>query len=170
MINHRIIGAFALCLAIVRPGTCRADGGTLRLSQTCGVYRVALFTNPAVLRVGGIEFCVLVHSLATREVCTDEQVAIRIQPVEGDRKIDGDVAIDRYFHRLQVNISESGRYLVLVKIGPDANVECEIDVLPPLSSWVALGPWIGWPFVVVGLFALHQVLAHRRVQRALEVL
>jgi hypothetical protein len=39
-----------------------------------------------------------------------------------------------------------------------------VEVAEALPAWIDLGMWIGWPFAVMVLFAIHQVLIRRRLR------
>jgi hypothetical protein len=159
-----------LCLALLSPAAAHADGGTLRVSKRCDVYRISLFTSPTAPRAGLIDFSVLVQSADSDVPLLDVPVTVTAYR-DGDsrNRIDGPAttaaATNKLFLAISLNLSEAGRWHVEVAVGPSerrALVEADLEVGPPLPSWLDLGIWIGWPAVVVMLFAVHQFLVRRR--------
>ncbi|HEX4150166.1 MAG TPA: hypothetical protein VHY20_14310, partial [Pirellulales bacterium] len=66
---RRPVAGFELCLAAILcaawPQHACADGGTLRMVQETGGYRITVYTAPAVIRVGPIDISVLVQEAET---------------------------------------------------------------------------------------------------------
>jgi hypothetical protein len=159
----------ALVLLLLCPAVARADGGTLRFSKECANYRITLFTAPTSLRAGRVDFSVLVQSADSEAPLLDIPVTVHVFP-EGvpQQRIGGPAttaaATNKLFRAIQLELPEPGRWHVEVVVqapqGP-ARLETELDVGPPLPSWINLGMWIGWPAGVVLLFALHQALVRR---------
>src|SRR5438094_6267524 len=63
------------------PGQARGDGGTVRLSQQTGGYRITVFTEPTPLRAGPVDVSVLVQDAATGQALPDVQVTVWVAPV-----------------------------------------------------------------------------------------
>src|SRR5437773_2683588 len=59
------------------PSVAAADGGTIRLSEQKGNYRITVFTSPTVLRAGPVDISVLVQEAATGEPASGVQVTIK---------------------------------------------------------------------------------------------
>ena len=57
----------ATCLILHPASFLWADGGTVRLSEEQGRYRITVFTAPAPLRAGPVDVSVLVQEAATGE-------------------------------------------------------------------------------------------------------
>ncbi|MFO0808212.1 MAG: hypothetical protein U0746_06280 [Gemmataceae bacterium] len=155
-----------LVLALLTPALASADGGTLRLSQQCDGYRIALFTAPASPRAGVVDFSVLVQSADAGATLADVPVTVYAYPdCRLHDRIGGPAteaaATNKLFRAIQLNLPEPGRWHVEVTAG-SARVETAIDVGPPLPPWLDLAVWIGWPAAVVALFAVHQCLVRRR--------
>ena len=73
-----------LCLTILATfllaAPARGDGGTVRISERAGPYRVTVFTSPSPLRAGPVDVSVLVQDGETGELATDVRVTVRAAP------------------------------------------------------------------------------------------
>src|SRR5713226_8801439 len=58
------------------PALATADGGTVRLSDQKGNYRITVFTAPTPLRAGPVDISVLVQDASTGEPASDVHVTI----------------------------------------------------------------------------------------------
>jgi hypothetical protein len=162
----------ALVVLLVCPAFVRADGGTIRFSKQCANYRITLFTAPTSLRAGTVDFSVLVQSADSEAPLLDVPVTVHVFPEGAPQRRTGGLATtaaatNKLFRAIQLELSEPGLWHVEVVVGapPDsARVEAELEVGPPLPSWIDLGMWIGWPLVAVLLFAGHQWLVRRHGQ------
>jgi hypothetical protein len=171
--NH-CLAMFALLLC---PAIARADGGTLRFSKQTGDYRVTLFTSPTSLRAGPVDFSVLVQSADSGTPLLDIPVTVHVYPeAEPRRRIGGPAtaaaATNKLFRAIQLELSQPGRWHVEVAVGsPESpsRARAEIEVGPPLPSWIDLGLWIGWPAAAIVLFAIHQYLVQRDIRRCRRV-
>src|SRR5262245_51794128 len=67
-------------LATMSPCHARADGGTVRLSQRAGGYRITVFTEPTPFRAGPVDVSVLVQDAATGDVVPGAQVTVWAAP------------------------------------------------------------------------------------------
>src|SRR6266403_1773002 len=73
-----MIGLLLVSSFILHPSSfLRADGGTVRLSEQKGNYRITVFTSPTVLRAGPVDISVLVQEAATGELASGVQVTIK---------------------------------------------------------------------------------------------
>lgn len=161
-----------LCFSIsllLYPSLVLADGGTLRISQRCGDYQVSVFTSPAVLRAGLIDISVLVQDAATGQVRTNLPISIQLQSDE-ERSIqlqqpaDASAATNKLFRAALFDVPRAGTWKASVLVGK-IPVSFDFAVAPPPPAWLALAPWIGWPFVLAALFLWHQRLVWRREVR-----
>src|SRR5437016_2241901 len=59
------------------PSHARADGGTVRLSERQGNYRLTVLTAPTPLRAGPVDVSVLIQDIATGEPASNVQVMIK---------------------------------------------------------------------------------------------
>ena len=74
-------------------------------------------------------------------------------------------ATNKLFRAIQLELPESGLWHLEVTVGSPERierVEVELEVGPPLPSWINLSLWIGWPAAAIALFLIHQHLARRR--------
>lgn len=156
---------FGLALVLLCPMLVRADGGTLRSSRTSHGYRASLFTSPATLRAGPVDFSVLTQAADTDAVLLDVPVQVHVYPAGNpERRIGGPAtaaaATNKLFRAIQLDIPEAGTWIVEVEAGT-TRLEAEMDVGPPSPSWLELAPWIGWPVGAIALFSAHQWLTRR---------
>src|SRR2546430_16316182 len=59
------------------PSLAAADGGTIRLSEQKGNYRITVFTSPTVLRAGPVDISVFLQDAATGEPASGVHVTIQ---------------------------------------------------------------------------------------------
>ena len=59
-------------------GSARGDGGTLRLSEIAGPYRLSVFTSPSPPRAGRLDVSVLVQDAATGAILPNAAVSVRV--------------------------------------------------------------------------------------------
>jgi hypothetical protein len=164
--KHWWLGLAGLLLS---PAMICADGGTLRFSKECNGYRITLFTSPTSVRAGEVDFSVLVQSAQSEMPLLDLPVTIHVYPQSDPQRRSGgrattDAATNKLFQALQLELSQPGGWHVAVVVespkGP-MQVETDIEVGPPLPSWVDLGMWIGWPAAAILLFVIHQCVVRR---------
>ena len=75
---HRVICLLLVSSFFLHPSSfLRADGGTIRLSEQKGNYRITVFTAPTPLRAGPVDISVLVQEAATGEPAPGVQVTIK---------------------------------------------------------------------------------------------
>jgi hypothetical protein len=141
-----------------------ADGGTLRLSEKHGPYRVAVFTSPQPLRAGLIDVSVLVQDAWNGEPLRD--VAVRlvlIGPDSSERSltVSRAAATNQLFQAVQFELPSAGTWRVRVILdGPRGSAETafSMEAAEALPRWTELAWWIALPGIVVMLFVLHQVV------------
>jgi hypothetical protein len=161
-------------LVTLSPCQARADGGTVRLSDQKGNYRITVFTSPTPLRAGPVDISVLVQDAATGEVASGVQVAIKVVScgspgVALHRPATRDAAANKLYDAAIFELPRAGCYTVDVGIdGPlgDAQVRFDVEVAEPLPPWLTILPWVGWPFLAILLFSLHQLLVRRKSDQA----
>jgi hypothetical protein len=162
----RLCLLFASSIQLCCPSLARADGGTIRLSKDNGTFRVTVFTSPAYVRAGPVDISVLVQDRITGEVAPDAKVDIRVvsrappDVVLCEHATKGR-ATNKLYQAAVFDLPRPGSYLVQVSIDGGAPVGFSVDAGEPLPSWLAMGPWVGWPATVILLFAIHQVLVRR---------
>src|SRR5204863_2737037 len=77
-------------------------------------------------------------------------------------------ATNKLLHATELDLPRPGRWGIEVEVdGPRgrAEVRCEVEAGEPLPRWREVWPWIAWPAVVVGLFAVHQWLVRRAARK-----
>jgi hypothetical protein len=148
-----------------------ADSGTLRLSETKGPYRISVLTSPNPFRAGPVDVSVNVADSATGEVLPDVKVDLHVTP----RAQPSDVrqysathgnAANKLFQSANFDLPRGGLWNVQIDVdGPQgaAQASFDIEAAERLPRWLSLWPWFSWPFLVVGLFAVHQALAVSRI-------
>ena len=151
----------ALVLISAFPTTTCADGGTLQFSERRSGMTISLFTSPAPLRVGQIDFSVLVQPLSD-----DLPVQVYVsRDADPSQRLGGQAtnaaATNKLFRAIQLELPEPGRWRVEVAVAGAEPIICEIEVGPSLPAWLELAAWIGWPSIAVALFAIHQWLVAR---------
>jgi hypothetical protein len=148
----------------------RADGGTIRLAEQQGGYRITVFTSPAVVRAGPVDISVLVQETATGEVADGAQVSIKaVQRGSTRAAFHGpattEAATNKLYRAAVFDLPEPGWYGVDVSVtGPvgKAQTHFELEAADALPSWLGMLPWLGWPVVAIALFGIHQLLVRWR--------
>ena len=167
-----LVGSLGTAMLLLFPAMSWADGGTLVFSKACGDYRITLFTAPTSLRAGPVDFSVLVQAMDSGAPVLDVPVSIHVYPESAPQRSSGGpattaAATNKLFRAIQLELSEAGRWHVEVVVhAPErpARVAADLEVAPPLPSWLDLGLWIAWPAAAILLFAVHQCLVARRWQ------
>jgi hypothetical protein len=156
-------------LVTLSPCQAKADGGTVRLSEQKGNYRITVFTSPTPLRAGPVDISVLVQDNATGEVVPEVQVTIKaVQRGSGvtlRHPATTEAATNKLYYAANFDLPEPGWYSVEVSLDGvlgRAQVWFEVEAAEPLPSWLAMVPWVGWPVLAILLFGIHQVLVRRR--------
>jgi hypothetical protein len=148
----------------------RADGGTVRLSEQRGSYRITVFTSPTVLRAGPVDVSVLVQEAATGEPASEVRVTIKAEwsgspGAALHHPATTEAATNKLYYAAIFDLPEPGWYSLEVSVnGPlgEAQVRCEVEAAEPLPSWLTVWPWVGWPVVAILLFGIHQLLVRWR--------
>jgi hypothetical protein len=161
-------------LVTLSPCQARADGGTVRLSEQQGKYRITVFTAPTVLRAGPVDISVLVQDADTGEPASGVQVTIRAEwrgspDVTLRHRATTEAATNKLYYAATFDLPEPGWYSVEVSIdGPlgGAEVHFEMEAAEPPPPWLAMLPWVGWPALAILLFSIHQRLVRWRSRRA----
>jgi len=157
-------------LIALSPCWARADGGTVRLSEERGGYRITVLTSPTVLRTGPIDVSVLVQEADTGELAFGVHVTVKVTPrgataVTYEGSATTEAATNKLCYSAIFDLPEPGWYSVEVSVDgvlEKAEVRFDLEAAPALPSWLAMLPWLGWPVAAVALFGIHQVLVRRR--------
>jgi hypothetical protein len=146
------------------PDSLHADGGTLRLSEKHGPYRVAVFTSPQPLRAGLIDVSVLVQDARNGEPLPDVVVRLVLTgPDSSERTLTASraAATNQLFQAARFELPSAGTWQVRVMLhGPLGSAEAafSMEAAEALPRWTELAFWIALPGIVVVLFVLHQVV------------
>ena len=97
----------------MQPSGLRADGGTLRLSERVGGYRVTVFTAPTPLRAGPVDVSVFVQDADTGEPAAGVRVTVQAAPrgrPDGPsaRPATAEAATNKLFRSALFELPESG--------------------------------------------------------------
>jgi hypothetical protein len=152
------------------PGLGRTDGGTVRLSEQKGNYRITVFTSPSPLRAGPVDISVLMQDAATGELASGVQLTIGVvrQSSGGTaihRRATTEAATNKLYYAANIDLPEPGQYSVNLSIeGTLGKVQTGFDVeaAEALPTWLTMLPWIGWPVVAIVLFGVHERLVRCR--------
>jgi hypothetical protein len=148
----------------------RADGGTVRLSQRQGGYRITVFTEPTPFRAGPVDVSVLVQDVRTGQPVPEARVTVRAVPrghatEDIVRQATVEAASNKLFRAAEFNLPEPGWWEIEVVVEGErglARVSFEVEAAEALPRWLALWPWLGWPVLAILLFGIHQVLVWRQ--------
>src|SRR5262245_1028838 len=150
-------------LVTLSPCHARADGGTIRLSEQQGSYRITVFTLPTVLRAGPVDVSVLVQEGVTGNKAAGVQVTIKVMRSGAPGVVfhgpaTTEAATNKLYSAALFDLPEPGWYLVEVFIDGTlgkAQVRFELEATEALPSWLAMLPWVGWPLAAIALFGIH---------------
>jgi hypothetical protein len=155
----------------------RADGGTVRLSQRQGDYRITVFTTPTPLRAGPVDVSVLVQDARTGQPVPQARVTVRAAPRGRSREAilqpaTSEAATNKLFRAAVFELPEPGWWEVEVAVEggrAPARARFEVEAAEAAPRWLALWPWLGWPAVAILLFSIHQVLVRRKERAGTQV-
>ena len=168
-----VVGLLIFSSFILHPSSfVRADGGTLRLSERAGGYRVTVFTSPAPLRAGPVDVSVLVQDADTGEQAAGAAVTVRAAPrgrpdEAVSRPATTEAATNKLFRSALFELPEAGWWEFETTVTGErgqAQVRFEAEAADRPPGWLAMAPWVGWPALVVVAFAAHQLLLRRRAR------
>jgi hypothetical protein len=147
----------------------RADGGTIRLSEQKGGYRITVFTEPTPLRAGSVDISVLVQDASTGEPASDLHVTVKASSFCSSAVVSHpattDAATNKLYYAALFDLPEPGWYALEVSVAGDrgeARVHFDLEAAEPLPPYLAVWPWFGWPVLVILLFIIHLILVRRR--------
>jgi hypothetical protein len=143
-----------------------ADGGTVRLSEVQGPYRITALTSPNPFRSGPVEINVFVQDATTGDALPDANVRLSLAPRDEPDEArtytaHSGATTNKLFHSSTFELPTAGEWTVAIEIeGPAGAARTSFDVAAGdrLPRWASFWPWFGWPFVIVALFAVHQML------------
>ncbi len=155
-------GPLALWIVLLSTSFAVGDGGTLRLSRDAGGLRISVFTSPTPPRVGTIDVSVLVQDAKSGAVHLGRPVRVRAWPADEpahtvEATASYDLATNKLLQAAHLELDRPGLWHLAVTVG-EAEVTADLELAGAAPSWWSLAPWVGWPFVVAGLFLLRQRL------------
>ena len=141
-----------------------ADGGSVRLSEEKGGYRITVFSAPTPFRAGPVDLSVLVQDGSTGDPLTRVQVTVGMSKSGGPAWIypaTTEMATNKLLHAAQFELPEPGRWALEVQVqgshGP-AVVGVELEAAEPLPRWREMWLWIGWPAMAIVLFIMNKLI------------
>ncbi len=157
-----------LMLLCALAGLLAADGGTLQVRQTSGPFVLSVFTSPAVLRAGNIDFSVLVQQAAGLDPVLDAVVEVRAENGDGiivSKAATHDNAQNKLLYAVSLNLSRPGEWAYNVLVHQHEQAAHVSGKLVAASSEPRfLAHWPQWVFVpaLVLLFTFHRWLKSRQ--------
>ncbi|HTU90219.1 MAG TPA: FixH family protein [Gemmataceae bacterium] len=169
-----LLRVLVLAAVLLHPhGMLHADGGTVRLSQRKGDYRITVFTSPTPLRAGPVDISVFVQDLATGEPVPQARITVRTTPRRPDGKTSyypatTAAATNKLYQAAVFDLAEQGWWDVEIDIEglrePIA-VSFAMEADQPLPRVWEIAPWIAWPALAIVLFCVHQGLVRRKARQ-----
>jgi len=155
-------GRLALVL-LFAVGAAHADGGTVRIREDAGPFRITVFSAPEPLRVGAADLSVLVQRRDDDAPVLDAEVSIRLEgpppapPIEA--RATRAAATNKWLHAALVEIPSAGIWKLEVAVR-SANGAPEVagtmQVAPRAPRLRALWPYLVLPPLVVCVFAVRE--------------
>ncbi len=146
------------------------DGGKVQLSERRDERLITVFTAPTPLRAGRVDVSVLLQNADSKAPLPDDLITVHAYPVlhrsnDISAPATTEAATNKLLKAAQLNIAEPGTWHIDV-IAQDEVAEpplgFDVEVGEPTPPWLDLVAWIAWPFVAIGLFAVHELLNFRR--------
>ena len=145
-----------------------ADGGSVRLSERKGDYRITVFSAPSPFRAGPVDISVLVQDAVTGQPLPQARVTVRMTKL-GQPALEypatQELATNKLLHAAQFELPAPGRWELEVQVQGSrgsAVLACEVEAAERPHRWRQLWPWIGWPALAIALFCVHELLARRK--------
>ena len=148
-----------------------ADGGTLQVRQASGPFVISVFTSPAVLRTGNVDFSVLLQESGRLDPVLAAEVEIRAENADGiivSKAATHDNAQNKLLYAASLDLSTPGEWTFNVLVHQQERAaQASGTLIAGPSQPRFLAHWPQWAFVplMVLLFALHQWLKGRQQAR-----
>ena len=145
-----------------------ADGGTLQVREASGPFVLSVFTAPAVIRSGNIDFSVLIQGRGRLDPVLDADVEVRAENGDGivvSKVATHDNAQNKLLYAASLNLSKPGRWTFNVLVHQQQQTAQASGTLVAASSEPRfLAHWPQWVFVpaLMLLFLLHQWLKSKQ--------
>jgi hypothetical protein len=156
-------------LLLLSSSSAWADGGTIRFRGKVNNHEVTVFTAPVPFRSGPVDVSVLVQDARTGVHVSEARVQVELRSQVSGTVLKSpatpEAATNKLFHAAVFQLPEPGWWDVEVTIdGPQGSdqVGFAVRAEEPLTRWLELWPWFGWPALVVALFGLHKLLVQRK--------
>jgi hypothetical protein len=154
------------------PAVLHADGGTVRLSERKGDYRITVFTSPTPLRAGPIDISVFVQDVASGEPIARARVTVRATRRPGGettyQPATTTAATNKLYQAAVFDLAEPGWWdveIVIEGLGEPIKASFAMEAGQPLPRVWEMTPWIAWPALAIVLFGVHQGLVRRKARR-----
>jgi hypothetical protein len=146
-----------------------ADGGTVRLSERKGDYRITVFTSPTPLRAGPVDISVFVQDAATGAPMPEARITVRATPRDRPGETichlaTMEAATNKLFQSAVFDLPEPGWWEAAISVeGSSERIEVhfEMEADEPLPRVWEMTPWIAWPAAAILLFGVHQWLVRQ---------
>jgi hypothetical protein len=148
-----------------------ADGGMVRFSERRGDrLLITVFTTPTPFRAGPVDVSVLVQDADTGRPLSDVPIVVYAHSIQNTpRKIAAPATTQAASNKLMcaaaLDLTEPGWWHVEIVVNgfeQEPPIAFDVEVAEALPPWLHMGPWICWPLVAIGVFAVHQLLVYRR--------
>jgi hypothetical protein len=183
---HQLIYFLVGSSFILHPSSSlQADGGSVRLSEKKGGYRITVFSSPSPFRAGPVDISVLVQDAVTGQPLPQMQITLRMTPSDPssggiEERGEGvlefpatqNAATNKLLYAAQFALPAPGRWQLEFRVEGlhgSAVVACELDAAESLPRWYSFWPWISWPVLVITLYSLHELLARRNCDKAVHL-
>jgi hypothetical protein len=155
-----------LMIVVLAPLVAQADGGTVCLRETSGPFLVTVFVSPYPLRVGPADISVLVQDQRTGGVVLDPVIKLAIHPVLANgshllTQARSELATNRLLHAARLDLPDPGRWVLNVSVSrgrEETVLSTTLQVEPGTNRIAVVWPFLLFPPLAIGLFAIHQVL------------
>jgi hypothetical protein len=166
-----------LMSVVLAPMVAQADGGAVCLHEASGHFLVTVFVSPSPLRAGPLDTSVLVQDQQTGDVILDATVKIAIQPLSGKDSRLLTVATRRHatnklLQAARLDIPDPGWWELTVIVsrgGEDAILATKLQVGPAMNRVAVIWPFLLFPPIAIGLFAVHQMLRRSKLASKLSI-
>ena len=149
------------------PFPAHADGGAVQFQKSTGPFVITVFTTPTPLRVGAVDFSLMIQSRENQQPVLDCQALVQLHK-EGAMSIrceaTHEAAQNKLLYAAQVNIPEPGEWeLEAVITRRDDSVSINGPIAVSCSSTLLFTYWRGlaFPPVLILLFVLNQWVKRR---------
>jgi hypothetical protein len=173
--RHVLRSACLLLLGVVlfpSAADLHADGGSVRLSERKGGYRISVFTSPTPLRAGTVDISVFVQDVASGEPVPQARILVRATPRDQSGEAlchpaTTEAATNKLFQAAVFNLPQSGWWDMAIAIEglrEPLEVHFDMEVGEPLPRLGDLALWIAWPAAAILLFCVHRWLVGKKAR------